>query len=149
MSIKHDFLFDHNRESQDNAPSSSDGSVYPAAVWPDTGEDNPLYRPVPVRPVEDPSRGLDTDISRQHGDVAAYRVTSAQVCGIDHDAPSDITSAGMIVDRSGPDAFSTTGSVQADGDYESSIVGDRDELTTRDARCQRIRICRPVAALGA
>jgi hypothetical protein len=103
----------------------------PSETDPSTGEVNSQYRRVPVAPRYDASGALDTSISGQHGDVAAYRLTSAKTRGIDHDADSNDVAGGMRIGRSAPSGFHTTGHVDGEEFATTSGEPDRPKFSTR------------------
>ena len=61
MSIRKNFAFDHDREAQNNAPSSGDGADQPAANIPATGQPNSAYRAPAPSDRQDSSINYDAD----------------------------------------------------------------------------------------
>jgi hypothetical protein len=129
MSIKSNFLLDHSDDARNNAPAPFTPDA-PAREIPSTAELNPAYRPIPIAPRQDPSGALDTSLDEQHGDVRAYRVTAAQVSGIDFDADSNDVAGGIAIGSSGPDQFSTTGNPPS---VFGTTTGGEDRLVQRSA----------------
>jgi hypothetical protein len=79
MSVRKGFAFESDPLC---ACSSGDGAAYPSHINPITGTPDPAWTgPAPVAGMLSTAGALDTEISRSHGDVAAFKSAQAQATG--------------------------------------------------------------------
>jgi hypothetical protein len=103
----------------------------PSQVVPATGQVNQQYRPPAQAQRQDSSYGLDSELSRDRGEVDAYKRARARHSGISWDDDSNETSCGVELDANDSDDFRTTGRV--DGEEFGTTTGGTDQLVQRAA----------------
>ena len=124
MAIRQGFAFSHDRNAQQNAPSSGDGASVASAYDPITGQRNPGYRPPQTSPRASTAGSLGGSVhSCLDGSVRVagtnereYREAAAASGGI-HPGGSAGYSLPTDLDR-----FKTRGSIPADSNFQSTGV---------------------------
>jgi hypothetical protein len=107
-------------------PSSGDGASVESQYDPNTGQRNPSYRAPKPSDRLPTSGGLDSEISRQRGHEAQYRLAQSQSTGI-HSYGSE--GFGLQGDDTN---MEQVGSIPADSNEQiTSTTGGGDELVQR------------------